>query len=409
MNFNEKLEQYANVIIGMGIQVNEGQPLVISADVRDAEFVQTLTKKAYEKGASEVMVDWSHTEIKKLFYENVSEEVLTTPHPWLKEKYQALVDMNAAYLSIRRIPYKSNKDLDPSLMRKEMMGHSEVSKIRRDQMSKALRSWCLVQLPDEEWAEVVFPELEPEKALEKLWDHVFSIMRVDQEDPLQAWRDHASTLKSMKDQLNHARYDSLHFKSSTCDLIIDLVKDHNWQGGEKENEFKQTFIANMPTEEVHTMPEKTGVNGWVKNTKPLYINGKEIDDFKITFKDGQVTDYEAAVGEEVLKEHFTTDEGARYLGEVAIVTHSSPISQSGVIFKSTLYDENASCHLAFGSAYPSSLRGGKDMDEEQLIKAGANRSLTHVDFMIGSADLSIYGIKDDQQTLFFKNGEWHQE
>lgn len=407
MDFNKKLENYADIVINMGIHVAKDQPLVINADVRDADFVEMLVKKAYEKGASEVMVEWSHTEIKKYYYEHVSEEVLTTPHPWLKEKFQALVDMNAAYLSLRRIPYKSNKDIDPAIMRKEMMAMSDVTKIRRDKMSKALRNWCLVQVPDEEWAEVVFPELEQEEALEKLWDQVFTIMRADQEDPIGAWKDHAKTLKEMKDKLNDLRFDSLHFSSKTCDLTIDLVKNHNWQGGEKENEFGQPFIANMPTEEVHTMPEKTGVNGWVENTKPLYMNGKEVDGFKINFKDGHVDSYTAKVGEEVLKEHFSTDEGANYLGEVAIVPHSSPISQSGIVFKSTLYDENASCHLAFGSAYPSSLQGGKEMDEEALIKAGANRSLTHVDFMIGSADLNIYGIKGDEKTLIFKDGEWH--
>jgi aminopeptidase len=274
-------------------------------------------------------------------------------------------------------------------------------------MSKSLRSWNLVSMPNEEWASVVFPELPPDEALEKLWQVVLSAVRADADDPIKAWQDHAEQLRIRKDALNERNFHKLHFQSPTCDLEVELIENHYWQGGEKINEWGQAFIANIPTEEVHTMPKRTGVNGWVKNTRPLLISGQTVDDFRLTFQDGKVVEADIGQGRDVLLQQLELDEGSSYLGEVALVAHSSPISQTGIIFHDTLFDENASCHLALGNAYPASLIGGRSLTKQQLQERGANTSVIHIDFMIGSDQLDITGYTQDGEAVpVFQGGEW---
>lgn len=401
------LENYANIIIDMGIHVHEGQTLHISADVNDAAFVERLAELAYARGAKHVSVDWTNQKIARLFYDNVSDEVLTTIEPWLIAKLESSVEDNVGVLSLRRTPYLTFQGVDSARISARSRELNQRAPRRRELISKSLRSWNLVSMPNDEWAMVVFPDLPPEEALEQLWATVFQAVRADQTDPIKAWQDHAAKLKARKDALNEANFKRLHFKSPTCDLEVELIEHHYWQGGEKINEWGQPFIANIPTEEVHTMPKKTGVNGWVKNTKPLLINGQTVDDFRLTFREGKIVERTIGIGQDVFNQQLELDEGASFLGEVALVAHSSPISQTGITFHDTLFDENASCHLALGNAYPSSIIGGKEMTSEQLRQRGVNQSLVHMDFMIGSSELDITGYTFDGKSVpIFRSGEW---
>ena len=268
-------------------------------------------------------------------------------------------------------------------------------------------AWSIISIPTGDWAKKIFPGLEVKEAKEKLWEQIFKIVRVDQEDPIKAWDDHNQTLKNAHAILNDKKYQALIFKAPGTDITFGLPKGHIWKGGGAYTTDGLHFNPNMPTEEVFTVPAKYDVNGVVSNTKPLVYNGNTIDNFSLTFKDGQVVDFEAEQGYDTLKNLLETDDGAKRLGELALVPDASPISQSGLIFYNTLFDENASCHVALGKAYPTNLEGGSEMTDEELDQHGVNDSLTHVDFMIGSAELDIDGILPDGSTeAVFRKGAW---
>lgn len=244
-------------------------------------------------------------------------------------------------------------------------------------------------------------------AIKKLWENIFNIVRIDKEDPIKAWEDHLNNLANKVNFLNDQKLTKLYYKSKDTDLTIELPKGHIWCGGGEYNKNKTYFVANMPTEEVFTLPLKTGVNGIVKSTKPLNYSGNLINNFTLKFENGKVIDFSAEEGYETLKKLIETDDGSCYLGEVALVPFHSPISDSNIVFYNTLFDENASCHLALGEAYPTCIENGDNMTKEELEKAGANNSLTHVDFMIGSSDLSIIGENSKGEKIeIFKNGDW---
>jgi aminopeptidase len=267
--------------------------------------------------------------------------------------------------------------------------------------------WCVVSIPTKGWARKVFPDLSEADAVENLWDSIFSIVRADKESPIEAWNEHLEKLKNRKDYLNEKNFKYLYYKSEGTDLTVELPEGHLWLSGEENSKDGINFVANIPTEEVFTLPKRDGVNGYVTSKKPLNYGGNLIDNFKLTLKDGKIVDFTAEKGEEILKGLLYTDEGARYLGEVALVGYNSPISNSGLIFFNTLFDENASCHFAFGKAYPTCLKDGDNMSEEELIKNGANDSLTHVDFMVGSEELEIIGeTAEGEKIQVFKNGDW---
>src|SRR5699024_1050658 len=268
-------------------------------------------------------------------------------------------------------------------------------------------TWSIISIPTGDWAQKVFPDQSRQQAIDRLWEAIVKIVRVDQDDPIAAWEKHNATLAKAQNILNEKKYKKLLFKAPGTDLEMELPDGHLWKGGSAVSEQGITFNPNMPTEEVFTLPHKYGVNGTVSSTKPLNYGGSLIDSCRLTVKDGKVVDYKAEQGEDILKHLLETDEGAIRLGEVALVPHESPVSQSNLIFYNTLFDENASCHIALGKAYPTNLEGGSDMNEEDLDKHGVNDSLTHVDFMIGSDKLDIDGVKKDGTTEpVFRNGTW---
>jgi aminopeptidase len=298
--------------------------------------------------------------------------------------------------------------VDPERIIKNTRTSQTAIKEYRERLMSNRNPWCVVAVPSTAWAKKVFPNVSEEKAIELLWEEIFKTVRVDTEDPAAAWEEHKSRLKKSTDFMNSNSFKLLHYKNSMgTDLSIELPEDHIWIGGSDYTPEGLEFIANMPTEEVFTLPKKTGINGKVVSTKPLSHNGNVIDEFSLTFKDGRIIDFSAAKGYDTLKSIIGTDEGSHYIGEVALVPFDSPISKSEILFYNTLFDENASCHLAIGKAYCVCLKNGENMTEAELEKFGVNDSLTHVDFMIGSQDLEITGVTaEGKEVPVFRNGSF---
>ncbi len=407
-HFQYKLNEYARLTVDVGINLQKGQPLVISAPVEGADFVRLLAKNAYASGASDVYINWSDGALIKLKYENAPISVFENFPKWKCDAMVDYAEKGAGFISIHADDPELLKDIDPKKIAAANKSAGLGMKPFRKYTMNDINSWCVIAIPTKGWAQRVFKNLNENEAVEKLWEAIFKATRMDLENPVQAWKDHINNLEEKVDYLNDIRFKNLHYTSSNgTDLKVELPKNHKWAGGGGKNAKGTFFVANIPTEEVYTLPHKNGVNGIVYSTKPLNYSGSLIDDFKVVFKDGKVVNFEAKVGQEILKNLLDIDEGAQYLGEVALVPHSSPISKADIVFFNTLFDENASCHLAFGKAYPTSLKDGEKMTDEELEKAGVNNSLTHEDFMIGSSDLSIVGTTHKGEKLqIFKDGEW---
>ncbi|HLR08476.1 MAG TPA: aminopeptidase [Bacillota bacterium] len=401
------MEKYAELALRTGVNLQKGQPLMVNAPVDGADFVRIVARKAYEMGAKIVHINWSDDELTLLKYENAPEEVITTVPEWLVKLYNYYAEDDAAVLSIMSSNPDLLKDVDPERIAKANKAHAEALKNFRQYTMNDKITWSIIAIPNSDWAQKVFPDKPKEEAVKRLWDAIVKIVRVDKDDPVAAWEKHNATLETAREVLNAKKYKKLLFKAPGTDLELALPEGHIWKGGSAKSEKGTTFNPNMPTEEVFSLPHKYGVNGTVSSTKPLNHGGSLIDNFTLTFKDGKVVDFKAEQGEDTLKHLLDTDDGARRLGEVALVPHESPVSQSGLIFYNTLFDENASCHIALGKAYPTNLVGGASMSDEELDKHGVNDSLIHVDFMIGSEKLNIDGVKADGTTEpVFRNGTW---
>jgi len=402
------LEKYANLFLRKGVNLQPGQDLVLNAPIDAKELVEEVVKVAYrDLKSGKVHVNWSYGKLTRLSYEHASEEVLLDFPDYLIKKFEELVKRGAALCSIAAPDPKLLAGIDPTLISKVSKSSAIKTKDFSNQIMSGNLRWNVVAMPSKEWAQMVFPKLTVEEGIDKLWDYIFKCTRVDQEDPIAAWDGHIEVLEEKKKFLNTNQFMQLIYTAPGTDLIVDLPKGHIWVAGPKTANDGHDFIPNMPTEEVFTMNKWDGVNGTLRSTMPLNLRGTLIEDFSFVFKDGKVVDYDARVGKEVLKSLLETDEGASYLGEVALVPFDSPISNLNTIFYNTLFDENASCHFALGKAYPYTLEGGTVMSEEELKAAGANISLTHVDFMVGSKDLNVDGIdKDGNKVAIFRNGDW---
>ncbi|WP_100330365.1 aminopeptidase [Bacillus xiapuensis] len=406
-NFQELLEKYADLAVQVGVNIQKDQTLVINAATDAAGFVRLVVKKAYEAGAKQVYVEWSDDQVSRLKYELAPDEAFTEFPSWRVQMLEELASKGAAFLSI----ISSSPDLLKGISSQRIAVSQKTAGQalhRYKQMIQADKvSWSVIAVPSEAWAQKVFPDLPKEEQVPALWQAILQAVRADADDPVKAWKQHDQALNKKVEYLNNKRYQSLHYTAAGTDLTIDLPEGHLWIGAGSVNEQGHSFMANMPTEEVFTVPYKYGVNGYVSSTKPLSYGGNIIDEFTITFEKGRIVKVSAQQGEDVLKGLAETDEGARYLGEIALVPHQSPISETNILFYNTLFDENASCHLAIGSAYAFCLEGGKSMSQEQLEQNGLNTSITHVDFMIGSHDLNIDGItKSGEREPIFRNGNW---
>lgn len=400
-------EKYAALALRTGVNLQKNQALMINAPIEGADFTRIVARQAYEIGAKNVHINWVDDELTLLKYENAPDEVIADYPEWRVKLHNTYAEDGAAVLSIRSTNPDLLKDIDSSRVAKANKAAAQAMKNFRQYTMNDRITWSIISIPTGDWAQKIFPDKSKEDAIENLWEAIASIVRVDQDDPIAAWDAHNETLKTAREILNKKSYKKLIYKAPGTDLELELPEGHIWKGGSAVSEKGITFNPNMPTEEVFSMPHKYGVNGTVSSTKPLNYGGSLIDDFSLTFKNGQVVDFQAEQGEDVLKHLLDTDEGARRLGEVALVPHESPVSQSGLIFYNTLFDENASCHIALGKAYPTNIKDGASMSDEELEKHGVNDSLTHVDFMIGSEKLDIDGVLPDGSTeAVFRNGTW---
>lgn len=405
--FEKKLSRYAELAVKVGVNIQPNQYLYISASTETTEFVRLVTEKAYDAGARQVFVDWSDDTISRLRYEKAPADSFAEFPEWKVMEREQLAEKGAAFMSIVSQSPDLLKGIEPSRIADTQKATGQALDKYRQYVQSDKISWTVIAAPSKAWAAKVFPELSEEEQVSALWTAIFKAVRTDKQDPVQEWINHDNHLHAKVDYLNGKRYRKLHYKAPGTDLIVELPEGHLWCGAGSVNEKGDTFMANMPTEEVFTVPLKTGVNGYISSTKPLSYGGNIIDNFKLTFKDGRVTEVSAEQGEEVLQRLIDTDEGAKHLGEVALVPHASPISQSGLLFYNTLFDENASNHFALGSAYSFCIEGGKTMAREELVKHGLNQSITHVDFMVGSEQMDIDGIHDDGSSEpVFSRGNW---
>ncbi|WMT43092.1 aminopeptidase [Paenibacillus sp. D2_2] len=403
----QQLDNYAELAVKIGVNVQPGQTVVVMAPVTAADLVRLITLQAYKSGAHNVYVEYNDDELTKIKYHHAPEEVFSEYPEWRAKAMEEYAKNGAAFIQI----YSPDPDLldgvDPTRIATAAKAAATALSKYRSYLMGHHTSWTLISYATPEWACKVFPDESTESAVQKLWQLIIDATRIDQEDPVEAWRLHNAKLNEMETFLNNKAYKQLQYEAPGTSLTIDLPVGHIWLGGAKKNRKGILVNPNIPTEEVYTLPSKYGVNGTVRSTKPLNNNGVIIDGFSLTFKDGKVVDFSAEQGAEALQKLLDTDEGARYLGEVALVPHDSPISNSNVIFYNTLFDENASCHLALGQAYPVTIQNGTEMDEQALEKHGVNKSLIHVDFMIGAAELSIDGItQDGRKEAIFRNGNW---
>ena len=406
--FKELLSKYAKLAVLKGINIQKGKLLVINSPIECNEFARLIAEEAYKAGASDVIINYNDEKFNKIRFSNASVETLTFVPDFEKDKYDYYVKNGASFLSISASDPDLLKDIDSKKISAAQKSRRQTLKNYFEACNSNKNPWCIVSVPTDGWAKKVFSNCDSKKAVESLWDAIFTVMRIKENDPVEAWSKHLKNLSEKVDYLNKSNFKYLHFKNSLgTDLKVELVKNHMWCGGADVTQNGLTFIANMPTEEVYTTPKMDGVNGIVYSTKPLSYCGNLINNFSLTFKDGKVIDCTAETGLDVLKEIINTDENSCRLGEVALVPYDSPISNSNIIFFNTLYDENASCHLALGSSYPSCIKNGENMTKEELLNSKANSSLVHVDFMIGNKDTSIIGVKEDgSQIPVFKNGNW---
>ncbi|MDT8716002.1 aminopeptidase [Clostridium sp. 19966] len=404
----ENLKKYAELVIKSGINVQDNQILIINSPIECAEFTRMLSEIAYKAGAREVQIVWNDGVSSRIKYLYGKDEIFDEFPEWSKQMLVSYAKKGAAFLSVFSEDPELMKGISSERIARASKARGKALVEYYERVMSDKNSWCVVSIPTEAWAKKVFADSDRDEAVEKLWEAIFKTTRATEKDPVAAWEEHKRNLKKRIEILHSYKLKYLIYKNSIgTDLKIELPKDHIWIGASSTNENGLEFIPNIPTEEIFTLPLKNGVNGKVVSTKPLNLNGNLVENFSFTFKDGRIIDSAAEKGYDVLKELIDTDEGSHYLGEVALVPYDSPISNSKILFYNTLFDENAACHLAIGKAYPTCLKNGDNMTNEELEKAGVNNSLQHEDFMIGSQDLNITGITEDGKEIkIFENGNF---
>ena len=404
--FDRMLAKYADVTVRIGLNLRKDQCLSIRGILEDAPFIRKVVESAYKAGAKYVDVLWTDEKTSRLFFEYASPENIEYIPDWLLSRFEGYYSRGDADLAVFSADPNLLAGIDPDLIARNR-------KARAQKLAEPLRkyenlaNWCVVATATPSWAKQVFPDLPVEEAQNKLWEAIFNACRIDVADPVAAWEAHTSRLIKYKDYLGARGYSGLHYKGPGTDLTVGLPKNQVWSGAQESFKNGITCTVNIPTEEVFAAPHKDKAKGVVSASRPLNLQGVLIEDFSITFENGRAVKVTARKGEDDLRKLIETDENAGRLGEVALVPNSSPISQRGHLFYNTLFDENASCHIALGNAYRSSFQGGEDMTDEEFAASGGNKSLIHTDFMIGSDQLDIDGICDDGTTEpIMRSGEW---
>lgn len=408
VNFQENLRKYAKILVTYGINVQPGQTVALSIDVEQAELARLIVKEAYALGAHEVIVLWTDEQIQyQQLLHNQLDRLENAPDYKVSE-FHYLLDKKASYLLIPSSHPEAFQNISPDRVAKAAEVYAKISQpLMMAAQSKQI-CWTMAAAAGKAWAQKIFPKAkDEEEATDLLWDQIFKSCKVYEDDPAAAWIAHREKLNAKAQILNQAQFTALHYLAPGTDLTVGMPKNHRWDVVGGFDEQGNYCIANMPTEEIYSAPDFRRADGYVSSTKPLNLNGQLIEGIHLVFKNGQIVEATAEKGEQAIKNLIFQHDGARHLGEVALVPDSSPISQSGITFFHTLFDENASNHLAIGSAYPISLVGGENYSEEELKAAGLNRSSVHVDFMIGSNQMDIDGIcPDGSRVPIFRKGEW---
>lgn len=405
---DKKLELYAELIVKQGVNLEKGEMLAIAADIECADLVEAVAERAYKEGARKVVLFWSNHKLGKMAYQYQSDEMLTEVPEYVVMSRDYLIENKAAYLNIISERPDLLKDIDPNKIKISSLASNKALERFRESTGSNKTRWCLAAYPNKDWAKKMFPDLDEDQALEKLWDYIHKTLRMDTNDPLAAWKEHEENLSRRSKILNEAKIKTLHFKNSLgTDFTIGLPENYQFSGAVEESYYGRRFTANMPTEEVFTSPDYRTANGRLVASIPLSRRGAIIRNFWFEFKDGRVVDFGAEEGYETLKGIVESDEGSHYLGEIALVGYNSPIQNLKTLFYNTLFDENASCHFALGRGFAACLKDGLKLSKEELKEAGINQSIEHVDFMVGTADLSITATKHDgSEMVIFKDGDW---
>jgi aminopeptidase len=402
-----KLDKLAEVAVKVGLRLERGQELVITSPIAALPLVRLITRHAYIAGAALVSTFYSDEETTLARYQHAPDESFDRATDWLYDGMAKAYGKNAARLAISGDNPMMLAAQDPAKVARANKANSIAYKPALEKISNFDINWNIVSYPNPAWAKQMFPGDPEHVAVEKLADAIFAASRVDVEDPIAAWAEHNANLARRSFWLNAERFAALHFTGPGTDLTVGLADGHEWHGGASTAKNGITCNPNIPTEEVFTTPHALRVEGHVSSTKPLSHQGTLIDNIQVRFEGGRIVEAKATKGEEVLKKVLDTDEGARRLGEVALVPHSSPISASGVLFYNTLFDENASCHIALGQCYSKCFLDGASLSQEQIKAQGGNSSLIHIDWMIGSGKVDIDGIRPDGAKVpVMRKGEW---
>lgn len=401
------IRKYARLIARVGANIKKGQPVTLFAEADQYEFVTILVDECYKAGASKVTIEWSYDPITKLTYRHCSLKTLSTVEEWKKAKLQNMVDTLPCRIYIESSDPDGLKGINIEKMQKASIATYPIIKPYHDAID-GKHQWTIAAVPSYAWAKKVFPNEKKHRAYEMLWEAILATVRVtDDNDPIAEWEKHNENLKKRSTWLNEQGFEYLEYKSSNgTDFRASLIPEAEWHAGGDTTIGGNFFNPNMPTEEVFTSPKKGFAEGKLVSTKPLSYDGQIIDKFYITFKDGKAVEWDAEVGKPLLDKMLTMDEGAKYLGELALIPDNSPISNSGILYYNTLFDENASCHVAMGRGFTETIKGFADKSLEECYALGINDSMIHVDFMIGAPDLTITGYKNGVAIPVFVNGNW---
>lgn len=406
-SFEDRLTAYAELLVRVGVNVQPGQKLLVRASTESAPLVRKVAEIAYRIGSPLVDVHWNDDGVTRARFLHGPEGSFSTISEWRAKAMIQLAEEGAASLAISSDDPDMLAGTDPDRFSTYMKAWRPAVKPYSDVAMNDGIAWSVAAAAAPAWAKRVFPGLPESEAVAKLWDAIFAATRIDEPDPVGAWRAHTDRLKAMKERLNEQRFAALRFRAPGTDLRVGLADGHVWDGGVSRTPVGTEFVANMPTEEVFTAPHRAKVDGVVRASMPLAYSGTIIDDFALTFEAGRVVEARAGSGQKALDNILGTDEGSRRLGEVALVPASSPIAKTGILFLETLFDENAACHIALGKAYGLTVKGSDAMTPEQRAEVGMNESLSHVDFMIGSAEMDVDGERANGELVpVLRQGEW---
>ncbi|MEM7801784.1 MAG: aminopeptidase [Chloroflexota bacterium] len=404
------LTKYAEVIVKIGLNLQPGQRLLIRTfgPVETvAPLVRQVSRCAYETGARLVEVIWSDEEIDQIRFETAALESFSEISGWTINAAMSVAEHDDAYLTIYGTDPDATADVDPAKIGRMRKAIGKKGAAFTQMMTSMDFNWCIAGAANAKWAAKIFPDKAAEEQLDCLWAAIFDFARVTQPDPIAAWKSHLKNLEQRQQHLNQKQYHALHFRGPGTDLTVGLVKDHIWISGATESKSGSQFVINIPTEEIFTMPDANRVDGEVRASMPLNVNGTIIKDLWFKIKNGKIVDFDAKSGKALLSTLLESDAGAKRLGEVALVPQSSPIARRNTLFYHTLFDENASNHVALGRAYPITIKNGTSLSPEELAAAGGNISIIHIDFMIGSTKMTVDGITSDgKREGIMTNGDW---